>query len=291
MKQLYAFIILLITCHTICAQTHTYSLSLFYESNRPLPAHGFLQLDSLLNKDCHTACQAKIVGYADFVGNAASNQLLSQARATAVKEHLAAAFAGITVLECTGMGEAASHDNGSATGEPAQRRVDVFLTAKEEKTLPKPAAVSKNRVPGWATINTIDSVPVIAEIGQLREGESMVIKGLYFVPGRHVWKQSSEPAVASLLKTLQQYPDLRIEIQGHICCINGNGDALDFDTNERILSVNRARAVYDYLVKHGIDAGRLRYKGYGHSQPKVEVERNTYEEDLNRRVEIKVLEN
>jgi outer membrane protein OmpA-like peptidoglycan-associated protein len=49
--------------------------------------------------------------------------------------------------------------------------------------------------------------------------------------------------------------------------------------------------VNDYLVKNGIDASRLTYKGYGHSRPKVSPEKSPADEQMNRRVEILVLDN
>ena len=37
--------------------------------------------------------------------------------------------------------------------------------------------------------------------------------------------------------------------------------------SNQTLSEQRAKAVYDYLVNHGIEASRLSYKGYGQTQP------------------------
>jgi outer membrane protein OmpA-like peptidoglycan-associated protein len=37
----------------------------------------------------------------------------------------------------------------------------------------------------------------------------------------------------------------------------------------QVLSMQRAKAVYDYLRSKGIDGDRLRYEGYGESQPLV----------------------
>jgi outer membrane protein OmpA-like peptidoglycan-associated protein/tetratricopeptide (TPR) repeat protein len=49
---------------------------------------------------------------------------------------------------------------------------------------------------------------------------------------------------------------IKIELGGHT---DTRGDA----TENQVLSNNRAKAVYDYLVKEGIVATRLSYKGYG----------------------------
>ncbi len=51
---------------------------------------------------------------------------------------------------------------------------------------------------------------------------------------------------------------IKIELGGHT---DTRGDA----TENQVLSNNRAKAVYDYLIKEGIVATRLSYKGYGES--------------------------
>jgi flagellar motor protein MotB len=98
------------------------------------------------------------------------------------------------------------------------------------------------------------------------------------------------PVLEKLLSTMQANPNLKVEIQGHVCCMDGEDDGFDYDSNDQHLSVNRARAVYDYLVEHGIEKKRLSYKGFGHSRPKIKVENTPEEEQVNRRVEIFVIE-
>jgi outer membrane protein OmpA-like peptidoglycan-associated protein len=100
---------------------------------------------------------------------------------------------------------------------------------------------------------------------------------------------SSEPVLQNLLTTMLQNPELRIEIQGHICCYSLPGDAYDYDTNNYKLSSNRARTVYDFLIRNGVEEDRLEYKGYGHSIPRYK-EDSPENEQRNRRVEIRVLE-
>jgi outer membrane protein OmpA-like peptidoglycan-associated protein len=93
----------------------------------------------------------------------------------------------------------------------------------------------------------------------------------------------SESVLAELAQILKDNPNLKIEIQGHICC--------QFVNDVSGLSTLRAKAVYDYLVKNKIEKSRLRYKGYGNLKPIHKIpEQTSLEEQENRRVEILILE-
>jgi OOP family OmpA-OmpF porin len=60
---------------------------------------------------------------------------------------------------------------------------------------------------------------------------------------------------------LKRYPDLRVEVAGHT-------DSKGTDAYNQKLSERRATAVYNYLTKNGVDAGRLVGPiGYGESRP------------------------
>jgi outer membrane protein OmpA-like peptidoglycan-associated protein len=81
---------------------------------------------------------------------------------------------------------------------------------------------------------------------------------------------------------MQKHPNMRIELGGHTDNV-GRPEA-----NQK-LSEQRAKAVYDYLVKKGISADRLTYKGYGQTEP---VADNTTPEGRrqNRRTVFTILE-
>jgi outer membrane protein OmpA-like peptidoglycan-associated protein len=93
-----------------------------------------------------------------------------------------------------------------------------------------------------------------------------------------------------LLATLKGNRDLKIELQGHICCQPFPGDGQDNDTGLSNLSEARARAVYDYLIQNGIEPTRLRFKGMGNFFPKVQLEMTEADRIANRRVEAVVWE-
>ena len=92
-------------------------------------------------------------------------------------------------------------------------------------------------------------------------------------------RSEAYPLLDEVVSILRQNPGVEVEIQGHT---DGIGNAA---YNQR-LSENRAKAVMDYLVSHGIASYRLSAKGYGLTQP---IESNDTEEGRakNRRVELR----
>jgi len=55
------------------------------------------------------------------------------------------------------------------------------------------------------------------------------------------------------------------------------------------LSLNRAKAVYEYLISKNIDKSRLTYQGYGVEKP-VATNDTPQGRTLNRRTEFKIIE-
>jgi outer membrane protein OmpA-like peptidoglycan-associated protein len=232
----------------------------------------------------------KLLGYADFLGDPSHNKILSQKRVDAVKNYLLEKYPSIvSIASGQAFGEKFSQDNHSKEGELSQRRVDVIVEkfiqhekpALEEKPAPqKQKPVTKKEPPK----------PAASDLGKMEKGKTITLEGLSFIPGRHYIVKGSMPVLEKLLQTLRDNPELKIEIQGHVCCDDGRADGMDYDTHQWNLSESRAKAVYDYLVKNGIDSERLSYKGYGHTHPKISPETSPEDEQVNRRVEILVLE-
>lgn len=115
-------------------------------------------------------------------------------------------------------------------------------------------------------------------------GDRILLKNIQFISGRSVLIKRSERELINILLFMQRNPNVIVEIQGHVCCIADNHkDAVDEDTYTPNLSENRAKKIYDYLIKKGIPAQRMAYKGYGRQYPIP----GGWEEE-NKRVEILV---
>ena len=272
--------------YSLCSfsQKKTDTLRLYYAINEVESPFNFLRVDSAV-KALKKNVDVAVFGFADFLSNDDYNLALSQKRADAIKAHLLSKKSSyINIYACEGKGEKLSKENSSPEGEPKQRRVDIYFepvvtlnvaesfleTPKEEPKLEPKSTDKKN-------------------IEELEKGESMSLTGLGFVPGRHLILKSAVPVVQKLLKTLNDNPKIKIEIQGHVCCTDDT-DGLDYDTHQKNLSEARAKAIYDYLVTKGISADRLSYKGFGHTKPKEIIEDSPEKEQANRRVEIMVIE-
>jgi outer membrane protein OmpA-like peptidoglycan-associated protein len=70
----------------------------------------------------------------------------------------------------------------------------------------------------------------------------------------------SFPIMDEIVDVMMSRPSLRLEVQGH----TDNVGTREFN---QILSEGRARNVMDALIERGIEQRRLRYRGFGFSQP------------------------
>ena len=104
------------------------------------------------------------------------------------------------------------------------------------------------------------------------------IYGINFDTAKDRLKQGSEKVLIEIVELMKNYPELRIEIQGHTDNVGLANYNLD-------LSNKRADTVKDYLLLFGVEKKRMIAKGYGLSKPIVS---NDTEEGRakNRRVEL-----
>ena len=112
--------------------------------------------------------------------------------------------------------------------------------------------------------------------------ETVELKGVHFEFDGAALTLDSMAVLDRVVRSLQDWPDLRVEVGGHT-------DAAGPEEYNLSLSIKRAESVRDYFVSQGIDPGRLVVRGYGESQP---IAGNSTEEGRakNRRSELKELE-
>lgn len=112
-------------------------------------------------------------------------------------------------------------------------------------------------------------------------GSLFRLENVYFDVDKATLRSESFVTLGKLIGVLGRYPRMRIEIQGHT-------DSDGTDEHNDLLSSDRAHAVLQYLVDHGIDAARLEARGYGEHAP-IAPNTNPAGKQLNRRVMALVL--
>lgn len=91
-------------------------------------------------------------------------------------------------------------------------------------------------------------------------GKNVALRNLFFETDKSDLNDASITELANVIQLLNDNPTLHIEIEGHT-------DNTGSKAHNQKLSEARAKTVVEYLVAHGIDAGRLTSKGYGFSKP------------------------
>ena len=173
------------------------------------------------------------------------------------------------------------------TGKELEREEEILGIKKEPAAKPKPEKHYPEKLSFTNPNGTKSEVKLdtnfMHRVDQSRPGEKMAIENLNFRINTFAVLPESRGKLYELLIVMENNTDLKIEIQGHLCCMPV--DRLD-------LSTQRAKAIYSFLVANKIDKSRLSYKGFGSSEPIYPIpEKNEAERAANRRVEIMIVSN
>lgn len=238
-----------------------------------------------------------IIGHTDQIGSHRFNDQLSEKRAQAVAAFFTLASINeqlITVIKGEGKRKLVTNKV-DVSSRKLNRRVTIILTTKpeEKKVVANETKPPKPELPVFKEVTveppTGKNLTETIKDSSLTTGNNIVLKNIHFVGGRHILMSHAYPALNELVDAMLNIPTLEIEIHGHICCQPGEGDGLDLETGTYDLSVQRAKAIYEYLISKGVAKSRMNYKGFGHKYPIYLVEKTDAERMMNRRVEIKII--
>lgn len=195
----------------------------------------------------------QIFGYTDDVGKDAYNFKLSTKRATAIQDKfIESGIKSKIIVTIEGKGRILIDDDileNLPEKRSKNRRVDVVVNLK-----PLPKIV----IPGFYT--TIQKNHIV--------GDHIYLENVLFQRGSSKLEFKSKTDLDKIARLLQKYKNLQFEIQGHVCCTPPyQKEAIDMDTKKRQLSINRAQAVYKYLIFKKISKDRMTFKGYGNTVP------------------------
>jgi outer membrane protein OmpA-like peptidoglycan-associated protein len=145
-----------------------------------------------------------------------------------------------------------------------------------------PASMILDNPNGTKTTMKLDTI-FMQKVNFAKVGEKLKIENLNFNLNTFGVTTESVPKMFELLLVLRSNPNLKIQIQGHLCCM---------PSDKQDLSTKRAKAIYNFLVAYEIPKNRLSYKGLGVSEPLFPIpEKNEEERAANRRVEIEIVSN
>lgn len=227
-----------------------------------------------------------IIGMTDTKGTADYNDELSLKRVDHIVSKLINQIQFRSDFKSIGLGETIS----ITEEEALNRRVTIYYLIKEQIFL------EEYIVNDYQVAKQLDSISItdveklnISPKWTLGQIISIVPKGTLFTLEDIQFQFDSAQLLSNAkieldkwLQVLNDYPNLKIVIQGHICCI---------PKDEILLSSQRAKSVMTYFLSKGIAPNRLEYVGFGSSKPKFKIpEKNGYEALMNRRVEIILLE-
>lgn len=158
---------------------------------------------------------------------------------------------------------------------------DVTVSVKKEGFSYNAQVIEKEKL---VNVGKVESTVVKAgklQVDSIVQGAAFVVGDINFGTDSYELNDKSKKLLKGLANYLAENQSLSLSINGH------TDDVGDNEKN-RVLSQNRSDAVRNYLISLGVEAGRLKAKGYGESQPKY-PNTNDSNRAKNRRTEFEVL--
>lgn len=236
----------------------------YFESNFALDSYRITtqekaRIDSLFTAVPFSVLKkVEIYGHTDSLADNEYNLELSKRRVQSLLQHLVYLGLDPRKVDTDHFGEEKPKYRHNSAEFYRNRRVELLLYVDASLIPPPEQKLSDN---------------------PFKRGDKVRLPNLIFIGNQPIPLSESFSTLRDLLQVMRMYPDLSIELQGHVCC-----------SNDEQLSLERARMVYYYLIANGIDKSRLSYEAFGNTQPLFkEVDERSRE--LNRRVEVLVKDN
>jgi outer membrane protein OmpA-like peptidoglycan-associated protein len=287
-KKLFLSLIMFSICFLAKAQEQTV---VYFDTNK-------FDLNKIENKKLQTWIatnpNVKIVainGYTDEVGTSGFNDTLAKKRVDFIFNQVKDKIKIRDDFKSRSFGENFQQSKNKAEN----RKVTIFYLLEKDiiredeilgikpKVVEPVIAIEEEIIPiEEESMNFPENATLAEKIALSKRGTLIRLNDINFQLNSFGILPSSKPAIDELIYIMANNENLKIEIQGHICCVN---------KDSRNLSTDRAKQVKRVLVFAGIFEKRIQTKGYGVSRPKFTIpEKSEYESARNRRVEIMILE-
>ena len=288
-----ALLILLFFSGTLIAQER---FVVYFDNNKfELNPLELVKLDKWILEN-KTSKIISITGSTDEIGSLGYNDTLSKKRVNFIYSKVIGKLKIREDFKTISLGEKGATSDNNAENRKAvihyilekdlhmeEEILGIKKEIKEEQPIPKivyPEKLVFENPNGTKSEFKLDRA-FMKKVGEAKSGEKIKIENLNFVINTFAVVNESRGKLYELLLVLQKNPSLKIEIQGHLCCM---------PIDRADLSTQRAKALYNFLLNQNITKDRLSYKGFGSSQPIYALpEKDEQERAANRRVEILIV--
>jgi outer membrane protein OmpA-like peptidoglycan-associated protein len=283
MKNFIIYTVFFINCQIALSQEQ---FSVYFDSNK-------YEINKLENKKLQdwilsnkTSKVVAINGYTDEDGTSGFNDTLSKKRVDFIYNQIKNVLQIRDDFKTRSFGEQFQQSKNKADNRKVtiyyisakdRIREDEILGIKKTELAPEEIHAIEEEA-----MNFPEHATLVDKIKLSRKGTLIRLNDVNFYVNTFAILPSSKRAIDELILAMDVFPKLKIEIQGHICCM---------PKDARNLSLERARQVKRILVSEGIREKRIEVKGFGVSKPKFPIpEKSEQEAAKNRRVEIMILE-
>lgn len=295
MKNTIFYLFFLLTVSFAQAQEE---FSVYFDSNKyELKKTEEAKLQNFIsdNKDIKIVA---INGYTDEDGTSGFNDTLAQKRVGFVYDLVKGKLKIREDFKTRSFGERHKHsiiksENRKVTiyyieAKDLERENEI-LGIKAEGLVAKPREMPKYpekytvQNPNGTSTELIFDVAFMEKLTIAKPGEKLKLENLNFQLNTFGITNDSRAKMYELLEVMKKNPQMKIQIQGHICCMQND---------KQDLSTKRAKAIAKFLEINGIADERVTFKGFGVTQPLFQIPEKTEQERAsNRRVEIEIVEN
>jgi outer membrane protein OmpA-like peptidoglycan-associated protein len=241
---------MLFICSVSAQEQKTETVYFDFDKSNLHPNQELRILNFIMQADTSFIESIQIYGYCDDRGNNDYNYKLSEERVNTVQKLLVLHGLNknkIVIIE--GKGRVLLSENSLenvAQIRSQNRRVDVLL-------------VKKNSFGKGIYSSLQDNHNV---------GDRIFFENILFDMGSSKLTSKTKRELDAIATILDKKRNVEFEIRGHVCCtLNEFADAIDRATNERKLSLNRAKTVFMYLMSKKVNSLRMTYKGCGNQFP------------------------
>lgn len=133
----------------------------------------------------------------------------------------------------------------------------------------------------YSAVEDFEPINIDVFLEPLSQGVKTTLKNIFFDTDQYTLREKSKTELNKVVRFLKENKTVRVGIGGHT-------DDVGSDTYNQELSLQRAKAVYDYLLGQGVNKQQMVYRGFGKTQPLVP---NDSEENrqTNRRIDFTIL--